>query len=105
MDSVAASNTADLTVGLILLLTMVLGFRNGQYTNSRRLSRLADAGTLATHLIVATSVVALLGFLTQGFFFGSLDFSRLLVGLSLAVFFFLSASPGWSSRCGSGHFS
>ncbi len=92
MGSMAAANSADLGVGLVLLLTMVLGFRNGQYTNSRRLSRLGDPLTLATHLLVATSVIALLAFATKGFFFGSLDFSRLLVGASLAIFFVLGAS-------------
>jgi exopolysaccharide biosynthesis polyprenyl glycosylphosphotransferase len=71
---------------------MVLGFRNGQYTHSRRLMRLGDPGKLATHLLIATSVIALLAFATKGFFFGSLDFSRLLVGSSLAIFFVLGAS-------------
>ena len=92
MASMAAASTADLGVGLVLVLTMVLGFRNGQYTNSRRLSRFGDPGKLATHLLIATSVVALLAFATKGFFFGSLDFSRLLVGASLAIFFVLGAS-------------
>ena len=92
MQNPAASNTADLAVGLTLLLTMVLAFRNGQYTHSRRMSRFADAGTLATHLVVATSFVALLGFATKGFFFGTTDFSRLLVGLSLAIFFFFGTA-------------
>ena len=62
-----------------MLLTMVLSFRNGQYTNSRRLSRISDAGKFATHLLVAVCVVALLLLATNGFFSGSLDFSRLIV--------------------------
>jgi exopolysaccharide biosynthesis polyprenyl glycosylphosphotransferase len=92
MTSPAAASTADLGVGFVLVLTMVLGFRNGQYTNSRRLSRFADPGRLATHLLIATSVVALLAFVTRGFFLGSVDLSRLLVGSSLAIFFVLGAS-------------
>ena len=92
MESVAVANSADLGVGLVLMLTLVLGFRNGQYTNSRRLTLVGDSAALATHLIVATCVVALIAFLTKGFFFGSLDFSRLLVGSSLAIFFVLGAS-------------
>ena len=91
MASPAASSTAYLGTAFVLLLTMVLGFRNGQYTRSRRLSRFTDPGKLATHLLIATSIVALLAFATKGFFVGSLDFSRLLVGASLATFFVLAA--------------
>jgi exopolysaccharide biosynthesis polyprenyl glycosylphosphotransferase len=92
MASSAAAQAGDLGVGLILLLTLVLGFRNGQYTNSRRLTRLGDAATLATHLAVATCVVALLAVVTKGFFYGSLEFSRILVASSIAIFFVLAAS-------------
>ncbi len=92
MADADAAQAADLGVGFILVLTMVLGFRNGQYTNSRRLSRFADPGALATHLLVATSIVALVAFITKGFFVGSLDFSRLLVASSLAIFFVIGAS-------------
>jgi exopolysaccharide biosynthesis polyprenyl glycosylphosphotransferase len=92
MADPSAARTADLGVGFILVLTLVLGFRNGQYTNSRRLSRFADPASLATHLLVATATVALAAFVTRGFFMGSLDFSRLLVGSSLAIFFVLGAS-------------
>ncbi len=87
MASSAAARTADVGVALILLLTIVLGFRNGQYTNSRRLSRFTDAGKLATYLLIAAAAVSLLAFVTKGFFFGSLEFSRLLVVASLAIFF------------------
>jgi exopolysaccharide biosynthesis polyprenyl glycosylphosphotransferase len=50
---------------------------------------LTDAARLGTHLLVATCVVALLAFMTKGFFYGSLDFSRLLVATSLCIFFIL----------------
>ena len=92
MASPAAADAADLGTALVLVLTVILGFRNGQYTSSRRLSRFTDPGKLATHLVVATSVVALLALATKGFFVGSLDFSRLLVGASLAIFFVIAAS-------------
>ncbi len=83
--------TAQIGIALVLLLTIVLGFRNGQYTNSRRLSRVSDAGKLATHLLVAICVVALLAIATKGFFYGSMEFSRLIVGASLCIFFILAA--------------
>ena len=92
MASPADARVADLGTALVLLLTVILGFRNGQYTSSRRLSRFTDPGRLATHLLIATSVIALLAFATKGFFVGSLDFSRLLVFASLAIFFVLAAS-------------
>jgi exopolysaccharide biosynthesis polyprenyl glycosylphosphotransferase len=94
MTDVPAERTADLAVGLIVVITLILGFRNGQYTSSRRLSRIRDAGKLATFLGVATSVVALVVIVTKGFFVGSLEFSRLLVGASLAIFLFV----GMTSR-------
>jgi exopolysaccharide biosynthesis polyprenyl glycosylphosphotransferase len=87
----SAANAAIIGTALVLLLTMVLGFRNGQYTNSRRLSRFGDPARLATHLLIATSIVALIAIVTKGFFYGSLNSSRLLVGASLCVFFVLGA--------------
>jgi exopolysaccharide biosynthesis polyprenyl glycosylphosphotransferase len=91
LDS-SAVLTAFLGLGLILLFTLVLGFRNGQYTSTRRLSRWRDVGSLVAHLTVATSVVALLALLSKGFFTGTLDFSRLLVGASIAVFLGLASA-------------
>ena len=91
MANSGAARTAEVGVALILLLTIVLGFRNGQYTNSRRLSRFADAGKLAGYLLIAAAVVSLLAFVTKGFFFGSLEFSRLLVIASLTIFFVIGA--------------
>jgi len=85
----AAEQTAALGVGLILLVTLVLCFRNGQYTSSRRLSRFADPGKLVTFFFISTSVISLVAIVTKGFFFGSLDFSRLLVAASLAIFLFI----------------
>ena len=92
MADSAADRTAVVGVGLVLMLTLILGFRNGQYTNSRRLSRFTDPGKLGTYLLISTSVVALLAVATKGFFVGSMDFSRLLVGSSLVIFFVLGAS-------------
>jgi exopolysaccharide biosynthesis polyprenyl glycosylphosphotransferase len=86
-----ADRAAQIGTALVLLLTMILSFRNGQYTNSRRLSRIGDSGRLATHLLMAICVVALLALATKGFFYGSLAFSRMLVGTSLCVFFLLAA--------------
>ena len=40
----AAARTAEIGTALVLLLTMILNFRNGEYTNSRRLSRIGDSG-------------------------------------------------------------
>ena len=91
MESPAAARTADFGVALILLLTLILGFRNGQYTSTRRLSRFVDVGRLGTYLLVATCVVAFLVFVTKGFFFGSIDISRLVVGSSIVVFFVLGS--------------
>ena len=86
-----AARTAEIGAALVLLLTMILGFRNGQYTNSRRLSRITDAGSLATHLFMAVCVVAVVAIATKGFFYGSLDFSRLSVGVSLCLFWGVAA--------------
>ncbi len=86
-----AERTAEIGTALVVILTMVLGFRNGQYTNSRRLSRVSDAGTFAAHMVAAVCVVALLAFLTKGFFVGSLDFSRLDVAGSLGIFLILAS--------------
>ena len=56
------------------------------------MSRFTDPGKLGTYLLIATSVVALLAVMTKGFFLGSLDFSRLLVARSLAIFFLIGAT-------------
>ena len=85
-----ASRTAVIGTALVLLLTMVLGFRNGQYTNSRRLSRISDAGKVTGHMLAAVCVVAVLAIATNGFFFGSLQFSRLDVATSLCIFLALA---------------
>ena len=85
-----AARTAVIGTALVLLLAMVLGFRNGQYTSSRRLSRISDAGSFLVHLLAAVSVVALLALVTNGFFYGSLAFSRLDVATSLCIFLALS---------------
>jgi exopolysaccharide biosynthesis polyprenyl glycosylphosphotransferase len=85
-----AAHTAQIGTALVLLITMVLGFRNGQYTNSRRLSRISDAGRFFVHMLAAVCVVALLAILTKGFFFGALDFSRLDVASSLCLFLVLA---------------
>ena len=92
LSNVSAAHVADTGVAFVVVLTLILGFRNGQYTNSRRLSRFADVGSFATHLVVALAAVSLFGFLTKGFFFGSLVTSRLVVGLSLVVFFAIAGS-------------
>ena len=87
LSNVSAAHVADTGVAFVVVLTLILGFRNGQYTSSRRLSRFADVGSFATHLVVVGAVVTVFGFLTKGFFFGSFVTSRLVVGLSLVVFF------------------
>jgi hypothetical protein len=92
MTSPAASQTAYLGVGLIVVLTLILGFRNGQYTSTRRLSRIRDAGKLLTFVGIATSVVALALVVTKGFFIGSMEFSRLLTAASLVIFLFVGAA-------------
>ncbi|MBN1460357.1 MAG: sugar transferase [Armatimonadetes bacterium] len=89
MADPAAELTAQVGVGLILLLTLVLGLRNGQYTSTKPLYRLRDPGKLVSYLAVATSVVALLAVVTNGFFVGSMEFSRLLTGSSLLIFLFI----------------
>jgi hypothetical protein len=41
LNSNSALQSAHLGVGLVVVLTLVLGFRNGQYTSSRRSGRRA----------------------------------------------------------------
>jgi exopolysaccharide biosynthesis polyprenyl glycosylphosphotransferase len=87
----AGARTAEIGTALVLLLTMIVGFRNGQYTQSRRLSRIGDSGRLFSHLLMSVCIVAVLALITKGFFYGSLEFSRLLVAVTLCVFFLLAA--------------
>jgi exopolysaccharide biosynthesis polyprenyl glycosylphosphotransferase len=88
--SANAARSAEIGTALVVIITIVLGFRNGQYTNSRRLSRISDAGRFFVHMVAAVCVVALLALLTKGFFFGSLDFSRLDVAGSMCIFLALA---------------
>lgn len=74
---------------LVLLLTLVLNLSAGQYSDSRRLSRLRDVGALTRSLIIAAAIAALLSFLTKGFFTGFTSPSRLLTGATLVIFFLL----------------
>lgn len=89
--SIGAAGAAAVTVAFALLLTFILSFRNGQYTSTRRLSAFVDVGGLLTHLVIAISVTALVAFITKNFFFESENPSRLVVGLSLALFLGLGA--------------
>jgi exopolysaccharide biosynthesis polyprenyl glycosylphosphotransferase len=81
-------------VGLLLtvLLTVLLVFRDGQYSQSRRMSRLADIGGLVKNLVLAGAASVLLGFLTKGFFTGLSSPSRLVTLGSVLVFAVLTAT-------------
>jgi exopolysaccharide biosynthesis polyprenyl glycosylphosphotransferase len=81
-----SAHIAQISVALVFLLTLMLNFRNGQYTHSRRLSRISDAGRLLANTVAATCVTAVLAFATDGFFYGLQQFSRLDVATSLGVF-------------------
>ena len=84
-----------LVPGLTMLLTMVLAFAGGQYSEERRLSRLREMAALARSLAIAFALVLLLSYLTKGFFSGYTSPSRLAVSTSLVVFLLLGVLSRW----------
>jgi exopolysaccharide biosynthesis polyprenyl glycosylphosphotransferase len=81
---------------LVTLFSLVVLVRSGQYTASRRLSRLVDCGNLAKALVLAGAAALVLNFLTKGFFTGISDPSRLALGLFFVTFFVLGTISRFS---------
>jgi exopolysaccharide biosynthesis polyprenyl glycosylphosphotransferase len=79
-------------VGILLgvAITLLLVFRDGQYSHAKRMSRLADIGGLFKNVVIAFAVSLVLGYLTKGFGTGLVSPSRLVTGSSVLVFFVLT---------------
>jgi len=74
-----------ITLVLLGLVLMVLLFRDDQYTARRRMTRLADFGSVAKNLALAYMVVIAVSFATKGFFTGYVALSRLVILVHLAL--------------------
>lgn len=77
---------------LMVLLTLLLVFRDGQYSHSRRMSRLSDIGGLIKNIVIGSALSVLLSYLTKGFFTGLTSPSRLVTVGSALVFVVLTIS-------------
>lgn len=78
--------TAPLLMAMLIVLAAVaLMMRAGQYTNRRRMSRLADLVQLIRSLFIGAAIIALLAYLTRGLF-SEVNASRLVVGGMVIVF-------------------
>jgi exopolysaccharide biosynthesis polyprenyl glycosylphosphotransferase len=79
-------------VGILLgvVITLLLVFRDGQYSRAMRMSRLADIGGLLKNVVIAFAVSLILGYLTKGFGTGLTSPSRLVTVSSVLVFFVLT---------------
>lgn len=77
---------------LMVLFTLLLVFRDGQYSQSRRMSRLADIGGLIKNIVIGAALSVLLSYLTKGFFTGLTSPSRLVTVGSSLVFVVLTIS-------------
>jgi exopolysaccharide biosynthesis polyprenyl glycosylphosphotransferase len=73
----------------IAILSFGLMVKAGQYTNSRRMSRLTDAVDLTRVVVIAAALITLIEYVTKGFFTGASP-SRLVVLSMVAVFWALS---------------
>ena len=78
------------TIALIMVFALALLFRNGSYTNRRRISRFSDVGAVVKYLVLGAAATMLLMYLTKGFFTGHTSPSRLATGSYLLIFFLLS---------------
>ena len=86
------SGVGSLLMGmLVVIVSLALMVRAGQYTNRRRMSHLADAVALVRSVLIALAVVSLFEYLSNGFFVGVLP-SRLVVLSSALVFLLFAAS-------------
>ncbi|MBU2603200.1 MAG: sugar transferase [Actinobacteria bacterium] len=74
-----------ITLVLLGLVLMLLLFRDDQYTARRRMTRLADFGSVAKNLALAYMVVIAASFATKGFFTGYVALSRLVILVHLFV--------------------
>jgi exopolysaccharide biosynthesis polyprenyl glycosylphosphotransferase len=83
---------ALLIAALVILGALVAMVGSGQYSDRRRLSRLADVGKLANALILAGACTLVLNFVTKGFFTGVTAPSRLALGLFFVTFFVLGVA-------------
>lgn len=68
-----------ITLVLLGLVLMLLLFRDDQYTARRRMTRLADFGSVVKNLALAYMVVIAVSFATKGFFTGYVALSRLVI--------------------------
>jgi exopolysaccharide biosynthesis polyprenyl glycosylphosphotransferase len=76
----------QLLIGLVLLGLL---YRDGQYSQDHRMSRMADVASAAKNLTVAFFLVSGLSFVTKGFFTGYLTQSRLVIFGGLLLLFAL----------------
>ncbi len=77
---------------LVVVITQLLVFRDGQYSQSKRMSRLFDIGGLLKNLVIAAAVSLLLGYLSKGFGTGLASPSRVVTASSVTLFFLLAVA-------------
>ncbi|MBN1320238.1 MAG: sugar transferase [Thermoleophilia bacterium] len=78
--------------GLVVLFSLGLMMRAGQYSNRARLSPLSDTGTLFRDMIIAASIATLLSYVTKGYGTGLTTPSRVAVVCFAATFFVLGVA-------------
>lgn len=81
-----AMDAAAIGFALTACLLLVIVFANGQYSGRRRISRLRDIVGLLRALIVSAAIVALLSYLTKGFFTDYTTPSRVALGIGVVAF-------------------
>jgi len=75
-----------LMAGLIVLFTLALLLRAGQYSSARRMAPLSDMGGFARDIVIASGITTLINYVTKGFFTGLTTPSRVSVGVALLTF-------------------
>ncbi len=74
-----------LTLVALGLVSLVLLFRDGQYSSQRRFSRVRDSFAVVKNLVLAYFLVAGMVFATKGFFTGFTSLSRMVIVINLFV--------------------
>jgi exopolysaccharide biosynthesis polyprenyl glycosylphosphotransferase len=73
-------------VAVFMAVSLLMVFRNGQYSVGYRMSRMADVGNLVKSLLIGLAVASVLFYATKGFFSGRVFPSRLVVSGTVLLF-------------------
>jgi exopolysaccharide biosynthesis polyprenyl glycosylphosphotransferase len=73
-------------VAIFIVVSLLMVFRNGQYSVGSRMSRMADVGNLIKSLLMGLAVASVLFYATKGFFSGKVFPSRLVVTGTVGLF-------------------